>query len=230
MRFDPLREECAMDIVTIFWILFLAGLFFTVLMALFAGFGTEMSGHDFDFSADHDFSIGGVDVDPSGADLDTMGGFHGAGEIALSPVSPITIGCFVGCFGGAGLITHAITGSIPISILVAFIVGFLGAFGLYYIVGRIAGAIQGSSEARVGELIGEIAEVITPIHGEKVGEISYVFKGSRYNAPARSVDGVDISKNKPAKIWRVIGGTFYVKEVSPEESGFPEQGTETKEL
>jgi hypothetical protein len=219
-----------MDIVTIFWLLFLVGLFFTIIMALFAGLGTEMGGHDYDFSADHDFGVGGVDMDASGADLDTMGGFHGHGEIALSPVSPTTIGAFVGCFGGGGIIAHSITGNIGTSIIVAVVAGFLGAFGLYYVVGRIAYAIQGSSEARVGELIGEIAEVITPVHGESMGEISYVFKGSRYNAPARSVDGRDIGKNKPVKIWRVIGGTFYVKEISPEESGFPPEGEETKQL
>ena len=219
-----------MDIITIFWILFLVGLVFTVLMALFAGFGTEMSGHDFDFSTDHDFTIGGADIDPSGADLDHAGGFHGSGEIALSPVSPITIGTFVGCFGAGGIVTHAITENVSISLIAAVIVGFVGAGGLYFIVGYIARVIQGSSEARVGELIGEIGEVITPIHGEKVGEVSYVFKGSRYNAPARSVDGRDIAKHKPIKIWRVIGGTFYVKEIIPEESGFPEEGTDTKQL
>jgi membrane protein implicated in regulation of membrane protease activity len=216
--------------LTFFWILFLIGLVFSILMALFAGFGTEMGGHDFDFSADHDFGVGGVDIDPTGADLDTMGGFHGAGEIALSPVSPITIGSFIGCFGGGGIIAHAITQNMTISIIAAVILGLLGAFGIYYIVGRIAGAIQGSSEAKVGELIGEFAEVITPIHGESMGEVAYVFKGSRYNAPARSVDGRDIAKSKPVKIWRVIGSTFYVKEISPEESGFPPEGEETKQL
>ena len=219
-----------MDIVTIFWILFLVGLLFSIIMSMYAGFGTEMSGHDFDFSVDHDFTVGGVDIDPSGADLDTTGGFHGSGEIALSPVSPITISAFVGCFGGGGLIAYALTESIAISLIAAVIVGFLGAFGLYFVVGRIASAIQGSSEGKVGELIGEIAEVITPIHGESMGEISYVFKGSRYNGPARSVDGRDINKNMPVKIWRVIGSTFYVKQINPEESGYPPEGEETKQL
>ena len=219
-----------MDIVTVYWMLFLSGLLFSIIMALFAGFGTEMSGHDFDFSADHDFTVGGVDIDPSGADLDTTGGFHGSGEIALSPVSPITIGAFIGCFGGGGLIVYTLTESIVISLLAASIIGFLGAFGLYYVVGRIAHAIQGSSEARVGELIGEIAEVTTPIHGESMGEVSYVFKGSRYSGPARSVDGRDINKNMPVKIWRVIGSTFYVKQINPEESGFPPEGKDTTQL
>jgi membrane protein implicated in regulation of membrane protease activity len=222
-----------MDVLTIFWILFLAGLFFSILMALFAGFGSEMGGHDFgadhDFGIGHDVGAGGGDVDVSGVD-GHGGDFHGSGEIALSPVSPITIGAFIGCFGGGGIVADSITGNLVYSLIAAVIIGFLGAFGLYYIVGRIAYAIQGSSEARVGELIGEIGEVITPIHGEKMGEISYVFKGSRYNGPARSVDGRDINKNKPVKIWRVIGTTFYVKEISAEETSFPEQGTETKEL
>ena len=219
-----------MELITVFWLLFLVGLIFAVVSALFAGFGTEMGGHDYDLSSGHDFHLGTGDINAPGTDLDNIGGFHGHGEIALSPVSPITIATFIGCFGGGGIITHYIYPNPAITIIVALVVGFLGAFGVYYMVGRIAGIIQGSSEAKVGELIGEIAEVITPVQGDKMGEISYVFKGSRYNGPARSVDGCDIKKNRPVKIWRIIGTTFYVKEISPEESDFPPEGVETKQL
>ncbi len=219
-----------MELITVFWLLFFVGLVFAVISALFAGFGTEVGGHDFDFSADHDFTVPGGDLDTSGADLDHFGGFHAHGEVALSPVSPITIAAFIGCFGGGGVIAYYIYPSTAVDLLIAIVVGFIGAFGVYWLVGRIANMIQGSSEAKVGELIGEIAEVITPCMGEKMGEISYVFKGSRYNAPARSVDGRDIGKNKPVKIWRIIGTTFYVKEISPEESDFPPEGAETREL
>jgi membrane-bound ClpP family serine protease len=128
------------------------------------------------------------------------------------------------------MISYYIYPNIPINVLSAVVVGFLGAFGVYFLVGRVAKIIEGSSEAKVGELIGEVAEVITPISGEKMGEISYVFKGSRYNAPARSVDGRDIPKNKPVKVWRIIGSTFYVKEISPEESDFPPEGADTNPL
>jgi membrane protein implicated in regulation of membrane protease activity len=219
-----------MELITIFWLLFLVGLFFAVLSALFAGFGHEMGGHDYDFSAEHDFTAGGADMDMTGADLDHVGGYHGHGEIALSPVSPMTIATFIGCFGGGGIISYYVYPNPAVNIICAVVLGFLGAFGVYFLVARIARIIQGSSEARVGELIGEIAEVITPIHGEKMGEISYVFKGSRYNGPARSVDGRDIGKNRPVKIWRIIGTTFYVKEITPEESDFPPEGVDTKPL
>jgi len=219
-----------MELITVFWILFLAGLFFAIMSALFSGFGHEIGGHDYDFSAGHDVATGGPDMSTTGPDMANMPGYHGHGEIALSPVSPITIATFVGCFGGGGVISYYIYPNIPINVLSALVVGFLGAFGVYFLVSRVSRIIEGSSEAKVGELIGEIAEVITPIQGEKMGEISYVFKGSRYNAPARSVDGRDISKNKPVKVWRIIGSTFYVKEISPEESDFPPEGADTNPL
>ena len=219
-----------MEPVTIFWLMLFIGFFFALISALFVGFGHEMGGHDFDYSAGHDFGVGGHDVNPTGSDLDTMSGFHGHGEIALSPISPITIATFIGGFGGGGVITHFIYNNLALEIVIALVVGLLLAYLLWYIVSRVALAIQGSSEAKVGELIGEIAEVITPIQGEKMGEISYVFKGSRYNAPARSVDGNDINKNMPVKIWRVIGSTFYVKQILPEESNFPPEGKPTSTL
>ena len=88
-----------MTILTIYWILFLIGLGFAIVSAVFVGFGEAMSGHDVDFSTDHDFDLGGGadTVDFGGmhdADLGTGDFFHGHGEIALSPISPITIASY----------------------------------------------------------------------------------------------------------------------------------------
>ena len=47
---------------------------------------------------------------------------------------------------------------------------------------------QASSEATLSEVLGCEAEVLASIPGDRVGQIAYVMKGSRYTAPAASAD------------------------------------------
>ena len=60
-------------------------------------------------------------------------------------------------------------------------------------------------------LVGTMAEVITPIGKDGVGEIVYVSKGSRFTGPAKSADDRELAKNTPVEIVRIVGNTFYVK-------------------
>jgi membrane protein implicated in regulation of membrane protease activity len=218
-----------MDIVTIYWILFLIGLGFAVVSAVFVGFGEAMGGHDYDFSTGHDVDLGGgadtvdlgaADIGGAHAGLETGDFFHGHGEVALSPVSPITIFSFLGGFGGGGLIGHYIGLVSWATILIALPVGFLVAFGIYYLM-MVINRTNISSEARATEAVGVTAEIITPIVEEGTGEIAYVSRGSRYNAPARSIDGKSIGRGKAVKVWRIVGSTCYVKEIMPEEAEQP---------
>ena len=71
--------------------------------------------------------------------------------------------------------------------------------------------MQGSSEARVGQLVGTTASLASPIPENGVGEISYVFGGSRYSAPARSEDGHAIATGKLVKITRIVGTQYFVE-------------------
>jgi len=78
-----------MDIITIYWILFLVGLGFAVISAITVGFGTAMGGHGVDFSGTHGLDIG-HGADTSGLDGGAQGDFHpqtgdfyhGEGEVA----------------------------------------------------------------------------------------------------------------------------------------------------
>jgi len=213
-----------MDIVTIYWILFLIGLGFAVVTAVFVGFGEALSGHDVDFSTDHDFDLGTgadtVDIGTAHGDIDTGDFFHAHGEIALNPVSPITIFSFVGGFGGGGLIGHFIGLAAWGTLLIALPVGFLVAFGIYYVM-MVINRTNVSSEARATEAVGSTGEIITPIVEEGTGEVAYVSRGSRYSAPARSIDGKSIGRGRAVKIWRIVGSTCYVKEIMPEEAEQP---------
>lgn len=221
-----------MTIITVYWILFLLGLGFALISAFFVGFGEAFGGHDVDFSAGHDMDMGGVDtVDLGGGmdagghvDLDTGDFFHGHGEIAFSPVSPITIFSFVGGFGGGGIIANGFGWPLWATVFFAVPVGFLLAFGIYYFMLMINRS-NISSEARASEVVGLTAEMITPIVEDGVGEVAYISRGSRYTAPARSIDGKSIGKGRAVKVWRIVGSTCYVKEILPEEAEHP--GTDT---
>jgi len=222
--------------LTIYWILFLVGLGFSVISAVMAGFGDIGGGHDLggagghgaDFSGGHDIGLsGGHGVDMGGGhagDLGAADTFHSGGEIALSPLSPITIAAFIGGFGGGGLIGHymglADWAGPWATLLIALPVGFILAFGIYYLM-YLINKSNVSSEARAVEAIGVTAEVITPIVEDSTGEIAYNSRGSRYTSPARSLDGKTIAKGRPVKIWRLVGSTCYVKEIPPEEAEQP---------
>jgi membrane protein implicated in regulation of membrane protease activity len=215
-----------MGIVTIYWILFSLGLGFAVITALFAGFGEAIAGHDVDFSTDHDLDLGGgadtVDLGAAHGDMGLDSGdlFHGHGEVALNPVSPITIFSFLGGFGGGGLIGHYMGLVTWATVLIALPIGLVLAFGLYYLM-AVINRSNISSEARATEAVGLTAEIITPIVEDATGEIAYVSRGSRYNSPARSIDGKTIGRGKAVKVWRIVGGTCYVKEIMPEEAEQP---------
>jgi len=138
----------------------------------------------------------------------------------MSPVSPITIASFIGGFGGGGLIGHYLGWPTGVTVLLAVPVGFVIAFGIYYLM-LVINRTNISSEARAGETVGITAEIITPIVEDATGEIAYVSRGSRYNSPARSIDGKGIGRGRAVKIWRIVGSTCYVKEILPEEAEEP---------
>jgi membrane-bound ClpP family serine protease len=205
------------NISTIYWILFLLGLGFAVISAVLAGF-SDLGGHGMDTGGHMD--VGSAHTMPGAVHGDMGDQFHGGGEVALNPVSPMTIFAFVGGFGGGGLIGYMLGLPVWGSLLVALPVGFVIAFGIFYLM-VVINRSNVSSEGRASEVIGLTAEVITPIVEDKTGEIVYINRGSRYNTPARSVDSKSIAKGRPVKIWRLVGSTCYVKEIMPEEAEHP---------
>ena len=139
------------------------------------------------------------------------------GEVPMSPINFMTISVFCTGFGGGGIIGTALHLPWWISLLMAFILGYFTAFGIYHLMVWLNRNI-GSSEAHVADMVGLTAEIITPIIDDGMGEIAYITSGSRYQAPARSVDGKSIARGRPVKIWRLVGSTCYVKEILPEEA------------
>lgn len=157
----------------------------------------------------HDIGAG---HDAGGHDLQD-GGESGDGAIHFSPVSPVTISMFAATFGGVGLITSRVL-HMPglVSLPVATVSGLAVATAVFYLFFTVFRVTQGSSEARVSDLCGVEAEVITSIPAEGLGEIAYVRKGTRYTAPARSDDRKAYPANSTVIVSRVVAGTFCVKE------------------
>jgi flotillin len=176
------------------------GFLFTVVSAVLSGvFGGADASHD--FHAD-----GGADVPGHG------------GDVHVAPVGPTTIAMFVTAFGAAGLVAAQGFG-LPFwaHLSVALGAGFLFAAVLFHVLHEVFEVTQGSSEARLDELVGLPAEVITPIPAAGVGEIAYVSRGARYTAPARAENGRPLPTHAPVVVRSVAGATFIV--AAEEETG-----------
>lgn len=198
------------------------------------GHDIDAGGHDIDIGG-HDVDVGGADIDVGGHDIDIGGhdvdaGGHdvdigdqdvgvdadgGSAEVHLSPVSPITIATFITAFGGVGYIFQQ-SGSLFLSLPLALGSGFVIAGSSFYLLYRIFAVTQASSGYTRESILGFEAEVITPIPDNGVGEIAYIAKGSRFNAPARSEEQVAIAKHAIVRIIKVAGHIFYVREVPDE--------------
>ncbi|MGH8004048.1 MAG: NfeD family protein [Limisphaerales bacterium] len=168
-----------------------AGLFYAII-SVFLG----------SFTGGHDYS----GTDAGGTD-------HGvSGEVHFSPMSPMVIATFVTTFGAGGLVAAKGMGLAVIPAVMVATASGLGFGALAFLIFRkVYSATQSSSEVEVAALVGTMAEVITPIGKDLVGEIVYVSKGSRFTGPAKSADNQELAKNTPVEIVRIVGNTFYVK-------------------
>jgi hypothetical protein len=72
-------------------------------------------------------------------------------------------------------------------------------------------ATQASSHARAGEEVGSEAEVTIAIPNGGMGEIAYVVRGSRFNNPARTVDGKELPFGVKVKIVKKTDNTYFVE-------------------
>ncbi len=154
----------------------------------------------------------GADVQIGHTDIHIGADAHLGGEVNVPSLSPITISSFITAFGAFGLIAQGLLNTSPVWSLVAAVVGGLVvaviahfAFGYFLI------APQGSSEVTMKDLIGAVAEVVTPIPADSVGEIALVAQGGRISYPAKSASGQPIPRNTTVVIERIVGGIAFVR-------------------
>jgi membrane protein implicated in regulation of membrane protease activity len=192
-----------MEIEAVYLFSFVAGVIYAlvagVMTGILGGHGDHagIGGHDLHHGMDHGAGMLHADSE---------------GEVQLSPVSPVTMTMFVTTFGGVGLTaTRALDLPALLSLPMALVSGFLLAGVAFYIFSKLIQATESSSEARVTELVGLEAEVITPIPPEGMGEITYVTRGTRFTAPARSEGGKPHPAQSTVVIERIVGSIFCVK-------------------
>jgi membrane protein implicated in regulation of membrane protease activity len=185
---------------------FAAGLFFTVLSFFFGHVGAhgDVGGHG-DFGGHDNVGTGGH----------AEAGYDQSGMPGMSIFSPTVVCAFITAFGAFGMIFSHIeaTRNVWISMPLSLVGGLAIAFGIFYMFVSIFRHTQSSSESHVAAMLGRTATIITPIPPAGVGEIAYVQGGTRYTAPARTVNGSAIGNGQTVKITRVAESQFYVEPV-----------------
>lgn len=148
------------------------------------------------------------DLGDAGGDIATG---HG-GPVMLSPFSPIVIASFLTMFGAGGIVGQEWLGlETPQAAMFAVGSGVVVGALVSFVIGKFLIGSQATTLARVQDMVGLAAQVITPIPEGRTGEISYSLAGSRLTSPAKSLDGGAIGRGKVVIIKRVVGSTAYVQ-------------------
>lgn len=176
----------------IYLVCFFLGLGFAVLCALLSG---VFSGPSMDVGDVH-VNMGGIHTDGSSHIGPADGSVH------FQPLSPVSIALFITAFGGIGYLLKKMGQPayvhVPAAGFTGIVVGGFAAYVLY----KVTKMTAGSSHARFNEEIGGDGEVTIAIPNGGVGEVAYVVRGSRFNNPAKTVDGKELPVGVKVKLVR----------------------------
>ncbi len=140
-----------------------------------------------------------------------MGLSDHASPVHVTPWNPLVIASFVGGVGGFGILATRLLGFQSLfSLVVALPAGLVlggGIFGLYALLISQAG---GSSAATWKDIRGAPGRVVTSIPEKGLGEVMYVARGTRFNSPARSIDGRPIPQGTSITVLDVERGAVIV--------------------
>jgi len=166
------------------------------------------AGHATDVHVDsgHDTAAHG----DSGHAADTHGENQGR-ELHASPLNPVIIATFFGGFGGFGVLGTRLF-CLPdfLSLLVALPAGLALGGGMFAVYARLAATAEADSTITWRDVQGVVAEVITPIPENGLGEILYVAKGSRRSSPARTIDGWAVPRGTRVTVLKMANGVAIV--------------------
>ena len=214
--------ELSLDTLNcVYMTLFLIGLGYAIFIVITGGLSSiDLPDVDIDIpqiDLPGDVDIPGADVHIGGPDLPTAG--IDAPDVAVSPLSPITIASFITTFGGIGVLSTQFFQVDPRWSLVFATAGGLVIAALMFLVySQVLIRSQGSSEVRGSDIVGLEAEVTVPIGENATGQVSYVAKAGRMTSMARSVDGRPIARGRLVKIVRTRGPQVLVRLVPEAES------------
>jgi membrane protein implicated in regulation of membrane protease activity len=192
----------SLTVNTLYIVLLAIGLVYAVFLLLSGQIGGEVAGGEGagDLAGDLGAGLAG------GHDLDAQAGDHG-----ISPISPLTISTFITAFGAIGLVAiNLFNASERASVIWAVLGGFVFSLLVYVGFTYLFIKPQGSSEVRVAELAGHVAEVITPIPADGMGEVALTAQGGRVTYSARASNAQAIPRGASVKVVRITGGVAYV--------------------
>lgn len=167
------------------------GVVYSVFLVLFHGVADALGHLDLDLHTNLD--LGGHDTG------DAVG------------VSMLAVASFVSAFGASGLVAVTLlnagrAASLGAALLGGLVIGILAQLLFVYILSPTV-----SSEVRQARLVGVVAEIITPIPANGVGQIALVAEGSRITYSARSTKhGQSVPRGMPVRIEHISGGIVYV--------------------
>jgi hypothetical protein len=183
----------------------LIGAIYAVFLLFFHGIGDALGdlGH-----MDLHLDMTGGHVDLGHMDL------HADSAHEATGVSTLAIASFISSFGAFGLISVTLFDAGMIASLLAALFGgvVIGIAAQIFFLYILSPTI--SSEVRQTKLIGQAAEITTPIPINGVGQIAFVAQGSRVTYSARATDtAVPVERGTPVRIERIVGGIVYVSKI-----------------
>lgn len=181
----------------IYGVSLLIGVLYSAILLLGHGIGDALGDLDLDFDLDADIDLD-MDLD---ADADAVG------------ISMLAIASFITSFGAFGLGSAALGAGVGLSLIAALfggiVIGIAAQLFFMYILSPTV-----SSEVRQTTLIGQVAEITTPIPENGVGQIALIAQGSRMTYSARTTQETEMySRGTPVKIERIVGNVAYVSKL-----------------
>ena len=180
--------------LTFFQVCFFVGVGLTILSVII---GNVFDALDFD----------GLDLDVFDIDI-------------FLPISPMLTLIFLTVFGGSGIILYNITNGflVFLSTFISLAIGVGVSFIIYKFIISPLKKAQNTSSPTKEQLIGLNAVVTETIQQDGYGEISYIWSGSSFKAPAKSTEHVKIEKGMDVAICWIEDYTFYVAPISFQKS------------
>ena len=127
-------------------------------------------------------------------------------------LSPTALAALAGAIGAFGLIAQfGLQVSDSVSLLIALPAGFVFTYVVTYVATRLLRGSVGTTAVRPEDLVGVLAEIITPIPAGGVGEAAAVVRGERFTSAAREVDGLDLPRGAIVTVERFAGATLFVR-------------------
>jgi membrane-bound ClpP family serine protease len=133
-------------------------------------------------------------------------------DLPITPLSPTVIATFLTGFGGGGMLANSYFElSVGKGVLVALLTGVMLSGGTFGVLTLLFKNTQAGAEYSIGDMVGRVVQIITPIPENGTGEVALVAKGTRIIGPARAADGKAISRHTPVEIVQIVGNVYYVR-------------------